>query len=128
MLLKNDGPGVLLSQDMVRATNKIYPFASALTVLDVGCGVGEITNSLIGLHGPELPQSSRLISSDLSPGVIAQLEVRKAEEIAKRDTTWSKVETSVSNIQDLSAVPDNSASHVCWQALCSSWSLSHAPL
>lgn len=112
LLLAKDGPGIIPSRDMVKATNKIYPYASSLTVLDLGCGVGELTNAVIESHGSELPQSSRLIASDIAAGMIEQLEVRKADGLADGTTAWGKVETSVDDAHDLSGFSDNSVSHV----------------
>lgn len=112
LLLAKDGPGVIPSRDMVKATNSIYPYASALTVLDLGCGVGELTNAVVESHGSELPQSSRLVASDIAAGMIEQLEVRKADRLSEGATAWGKVETSVDDAHDLSAFSDSSVSHV----------------
>lgn len=97
---------------MVEATNKLYPYGSALTVLDLGCGVGELTNAVIESHGSELPRSSRLIASDIATGMIEHLDVRKADGFARGIKAWSKVETSVDDAHYLSAFADGSVSHV----------------
>jgi ubiquinone/menaquinone biosynthesis C-methylase UbiE len=112
MKLAKDGPGTIPSRDMVKATNSIYPYASALTVLDLGCGVGELTDAVIESHGSELPPSSRLVASDIAAGMIGQLKIRKANAIAEGATAWSKVEPSVDDSQDLSAFSDGSVSHL----------------
>jgi ubiquinone/menaquinone biosynthesis C-methylase UbiE len=67
--------------------------------------------ALLKAHGAELPESSRMVASDLSPGIIEQLQNRKKAEIEKGESLWSKVETVVCNAADLSAFPDNSVSH-----------------
>lgn len=97
---------------MVEATNNLYPYASALTVLDLGCGVGELTNTVIESHGSELPRSSRLVASDIAPGMIEHLEVRKADGFARGIKAWRKVETSVDDAHYLAAFADGSVSHV----------------
>lgn len=111
MKLAADGPGVAPAQDMVKASNAAYPFSSALTILDIGCGPGQITNEVLKSHGSELPSSARLVANDLSPGMIEQVDKRKAEEIEKGNSDWSKVETMTCNATDLSAFPDKSVSH-----------------
>ncbi|OBT89667.1 hypothetical protein VE02_01809 [Pseudogymnoascus sp. 03VT05] len=83
MILAKDGPGIIPVRDMVKATNKLYPYASALTVLDLGCGVGELTNSVIESHGSDLPQSSQLLASDIAAGCSASLR-------SARPTHWQR--------------------------------------
>ncbi|OBT63571.1 hypothetical protein VE03_07004 [Pseudogymnoascus sp. 23342-1-I1] len=112
LLLAKDGPGIIPAQNMVQATNNTYPYTTALTVLDLGCGVGELTNAVIESHGPKLPPSSRLLASDIAAGMIEHLEVRKADGVAKGITAWGKVETRVDDAQDLAAFADSSVSHV----------------
>ncbi|KFY58723.1 hypothetical protein V497_04699 [Pseudogymnoascus sp. VKM F-4516 (FW-969)] len=112
IILAKDGPGVLPSRNMVKVTNSIYPYASALTVLDLGCGVGELTDAVIESHGHELPPSSRLVASDIAAGMIGQLKIRQADAIAKGAKAWGKVEPSVDDSQNLSAFADGSVSHL----------------
>jgi ubiquinone/menaquinone biosynthesis C-methylase UbiE len=104
-------PGIATAQDMVKISNAVYPFASALTMLDLGCGLGQVTSQLLAAHGTELPTSSRLVASDFAPAMIEQVEIRKAEEFAKGDALWNRVETLICDVQDLSAFPDGSVSH-----------------
>ena len=111
MKLATDGPGIAPAQDMVNVTNAAYPLTSALTVLDIGCGPGQITSEVLKAHGWELPASARLVASDLSPGMLEQVRKRKTEEIEKGDKLWNKVETLICDAQDLSAFPDGSVSH-----------------
>ncbi|KFY06824.1 hypothetical protein V492_07715 [Pseudogymnoascus sp. VKM F-4246] len=86
--------------------------SSTRHVLDLGCGVGELTNAGIASHGSELPPYSRLIASDIAAGMIEQLKVRKSNELSKGTTAWSKIETSVDDARDLSAFADSSVSHL----------------
>ena len=110
-LATDNGPAVLPAQDMIKAGDAAYPFSSALTVLDIGCGTGQVMSEVLKAHGSELPSSSRLVASDLSPGMIEQVQIRKAAEIEKGNTSWSKAETVVCNATDLSKFPDSSVSH-----------------
>jgi ubiquinone/menaquinone biosynthesis C-methylase UbiE len=111
MKIATDGPGIIPAQDMTKAANAIYPFASALTILDIGCGPGQVTSEILKAHGTELPDSSRMVASDFSSGMIKQVENRKKEAIDSGDTIWSKVETLECDATNLSAFPDNSVSH-----------------
>ena len=112
MKLATDGPGIPPAQDMTKAGHIAYPFTSALTILDLGCGPGQISNEVLKAHGSELPETARLVASDLSPGMIEQVRSRKDDEIGKGNTAWDKIETLVCDAQDLSAFPENSVSHV----------------
>jgi SAM-dependent methyltransferase len=111
MKIARDGPGIPPAADMVKVANILYPFSSALTVVDIGCGPGQITGEILKGHGSELSSSSRLIASDLSPGMLEQVQQRKAKEVEKGDALWKKVETLEQDATDLSAFPDGSVSH-----------------
>ena len=111
MRLATDGPGIAPAVDMTKVGNIAYPFASALTILDVGCGPGQVTNEVLKAHGSSLPASARVVASDLAPGIIEQVERRKKEEVAAGNLLWSRVEPVVCNAMDLSALPDKSVSH-----------------
>lgn len=106
-----DGPGVYPAQNMVEITNAVRPIASALTVLDIGCGVGQVISAVLQAHGSELPASSRVVASDMSPGMLEQVQKRKTEAAAKGDKLWDKVETLLCDAKDLSAFEDGSVSH-----------------
>ena len=111
MKLAVDGPGIPPAQDIIKAGNVAYPFTSALTIVDLGCGPGQVTNEVLKAHGSELPDTARLVASDLSPGMIEQVQNRKKNEIEKGNTLWEKVETLECDAQDLSVFSDNSVSH-----------------
>ena len=67
MKLAMDGPGIPPAQDMARSGSTAYPFISALTVLDIGCGPGQITNEVLRAHGSTLPETARLVATDSAP-------------------------------------------------------------
>ena len=111
MKLAADGPGVAPAREIVKSSNTAYPFISATTVVDIGCGPGQLTNAVVESYGSELGPNARLVALDISPGVIEQVQKRKADEVQKRNLCWDKVETLVSNANDLSAFADGSVSH-----------------
>lgn len=97
---------------MAKVANAAYPFSSASTVLDVGCGLGQVTDQVLKAYGSSLPGTARVVDLDFAPGMIEQVEKRKKDEIAASNTLWSKVETLLSNVTDLSAFADKSVSHI----------------
>jgi ubiquinone/menaquinone biosynthesis C-methylase UbiE len=111
MKLARDGPGIAPAADMVKSSNALFPFSSATTIIDIGCGPGQITSEVLKAHGTELPASSRLLATDLAPGMIEQVKKRKEEELANGDKLWDKVETQLVDATDLSAFADGSVSH-----------------
>jgi ubiquinone/menaquinone biosynthesis C-methylase UbiE len=109
--LLETGVSTSTAKDMTKAANAAYPYTSASTILDIGCGPGEVIAEVLRSHGTELPDSSRIVASDFSAGMIEQLIHRKNEAIANGEATWGKVETLQCDATDLSAVQDNSVSH-----------------
>ena len=112
MKLASDGPGIAPAAEMAKLGNTAYPFASALTVLDIGCGPGQVTNEVLKAYGTSLPFSTRVVASDLAPGIIEQVKKRKKEEVAAGNILWDRVEPVICNAMDLSSFPDKSVSHV----------------
>jgi SAM-dependent methyltransferase len=106
-----NGPGIPPARDMVKGSNAVYPFSSALTVLDIGCGPGQVSDELIKAYGAGLPASSRLVALDFSSGILKQLQDWKEEAISKGEAVWAKVEAMQCDATNLSAFLDNSVSH-----------------
>ncbi|KAK9321366.1 S-adenosyl-L-methionine-dependent methyltransferase [Lipomyces orientalis] len=96
MKLATDGFGVVPAQNMVKVASEAFHFSSASTILDIGCGPGQVTAAVLEVHGSELPETSRVVALDLSPGMIQQVENRKKTEIENGDTLWNKVEPMTS--------------------------------
>jgi len=101
----------------------LRPFSTATTVLDVGCGPGSATLALINDHAESLAPTTRIVASDFSAGMVAQvraLRERKLDDLAdageggqnaQARRLWQQLEAQVWNAQDLSAVPDGCVSH-----------------
>lgn len=111
MKLATTGPGTYPAASMAVAADAAIPFTKATTVLDIGTGPGQIPATILSAYGSVLPESSHLIASDFSSGILDQLELRKKSEIAGGDALWNKVEIQNLDVTNLSAVADGSVSH-----------------
>ena len=111
MKLATNGPSTIPAADMVRVANAEYPLASALTVLDIGCGPGQVTDAVLKASGDSLPSSARIVASDLAPGILEEVKKRKKEEVVAGNMRWSRVEVMQCDAMDLSAFADGSVSH-----------------
>lgn len=58
-------------------------------------------------YGPQIPKEARIIAADLSPGMIEQVRQRQNQE-----STWARVKPAVYDAMNLSAIPNDSLSHV----------------
>lgn len=111
MKLAANGPGTPPAHSMATTANTAYPFTAASIILDIGTGPGQIPSEIIKAYGADLPSSSRLVASDLSPGILEQLELRRKTEIESGNAIWEKVEPLICNATDLTAFQDNTVSH-----------------
>ena len=61
----------------------------------------------------QLPQSVRILAADVSPDMIRQVQLRRALEV-KRDaqSMWGRLDDIICDAQDLSAILDDSFSHI----------------
>lgn len=104
---EKDGPGVHSGQAIVKHSNSILPFSKATGIMDIGCGPGSVVGALLAAYGAEIPQDTRIIAADLSPGMVEQVRKRQGQ-----DATWARTEPAVYDAMNLSAVADGSLSHV----------------
>ena len=117
------GPMMTLITRMYTHMATLRPFSTATTVLDVGCGPGSATLALINDHAESLAPTTRIVASDFSAGMVAQVRALRERKLAELDDAnadgvagqarqlWQQLEAEVWNAQDLSAVPDASVSH-----------------
>lgn len=91
----------------------MYPLSEAKYILDLGCGPGQIISQIIKDYGSKLPRSVRIMAADVSPNMIRQVQLRRALEV-ERDahSMWGTVDDVVCDAQDLSAMSDDSFSHI----------------
>jgi ubiquinone/menaquinone biosynthesis C-methylase UbiE len=92
---------------LVEHANLNSPFSTATAILDIGCGYGGVIGELIATYGSQLPKDARLVAADLSPGMIELVRKRQSQ-----DPTWAKIEPALYDAMNLSAISDNSLSHV----------------
>ncbi|TGO21650.1 hypothetical protein BPAE_0207g00040 [Botrytis paeoniae] len=116
-------PSTLPLRHMVQLANDLLPFDSHASrekvILDVGCGPGQVTEYLIEEFRSSLTQTSeeenqktRILASDFSAPMVAQLQRRKEREVEKGNGVWGCVKTEVCDAQDLrKIVGDGEASH-----------------
>ncbi|KAF7928401.1 hypothetical protein BELL_1858g00010 [Botrytis elliptica] len=117
-------PSTLPLRHMVQLAQDLLPFDSAASrgkiILDVGCGPGQVTEYLIGEFGSLLTRTSegedhpqtRILASDFSAPMVAQLQKRKERELEMGNAVWGCVDTEVCDAQDLRRmVGDGLASH-----------------
>jgi ubiquinone/menaquinone biosynthesis C-methylase UbiE len=102
-----DTPSIQTAKSITETANKCVPFAQATKILDIGCGAGDTVAELIASYGSQLPATSQIIASDISPGVVRQVQERK-EKVAG----WERVLPAILDATNLSTVEDKSISHV----------------
>ncbi|PSR82478.1 S-adenosyl-L-methionine-dependent methyltransferase [Coniella lustricola] len=106
------GPGVAPADDIVEHTNTLVPFATTTTVVDMGCGPGQITNALLQKYGAHLPAQAKVIGADNNPAMLAQYRMRRDKEIDAGHADWKRVEAILTDVHDCAAFEDNSLSHI----------------
>src|SRR5207237_1135313 len=95
---------------ILAAMNAATPFASATSIVDVGCGTGNVLDTLMDEYGSQIPAGARLIASDFSQGMVDVVRRRKMEQADNQ--LWQQVEPVVCDAADLHGISDGSASHV----------------
>jgi ubiquinone/menaquinone biosynthesis C-methylase UbiE len=106
------GPGVAPAQHMAEQADKLFPFAKATTIVDMGCGPGQVTNGVLEAHAAQIPTSARIIGADNNAQMLAQYSNRKKAEVQKGNAYWDRAETLEIDIHDCAALEDNSVSHM----------------
>lgn len=106
------GPGVAPAQHMARHAEELLSFSQATTIVDMGCGPGQVTNAVLEAHHAQLPPSAKVIGADNNSQMLAQYTGRKKNEVDKGNSYWQLPETSEVDIHDCAAIPDNSVSHM----------------
>lgn len=97
---------------MAKHAEKLLSFSKAITIVDMGCGPGQVTNAVLEAHHAQLPPSARVIGADNNVQMLAQYSRRKETEIKKGNSYWQHTETTEVDIHDCAAFEDNSVSHM----------------
>ncbi|KAH9888161.1 S-adenosyl-L-methionine-dependent methyltransferase [Xylariomycetidae sp. FL2044] len=106
------GPGVAPAKHMAEYAEKLRSFSQATTVVDMGCGPGQVTNAVLEAHAAQLPPSAKIIGADNNGQMLAQYSGRQKTEIAKGNSYWGRAETLELDIHDCAALEDGSVSHM----------------
>jgi len=115
------GPMTTLIARMFTHMSTLRPSITAATFLDIGYGPGSATLALINDHAASPAPTARIVASDSSAGMVAQVRVlweRKLLELTGEDGAlaqarrlWQQLEAEICVVQDLQAVPTTSVSH-----------------
>lgn len=111
------GPMLPLIRHMYTQMQPLRSFSSATTILDVGSGPGSATYSLLNDYADEISPNAKLIATDFSAGMVEQvkqLRERRVDELQEgaQKRLWENVQAQVMDAQDLSALADDSVSHL----------------
>lgn len=111
-----DAPLAIPCTRMLDVVNTTLPFSTASTILDIGCGPGTLTTLLFKKYGEQIPQTTKLIATDFSAGMVEAAKTRKQKEMQSEDehaaNCWARLELDVMDAQNLKKVATNSVSHV----------------
>lgn len=111
-----DGPLSIPCTRMLDVVNSILPFSTASTVLDIGCGPGTLPTLLFKKYGEHIPETSKLIATDFSAGMVEAAKMRKEKEMHSEDKyaakCWARLELDIMDAQNLDKVATSSVSHV----------------
>ncbi|KAI1820252.1 S-adenosyl-L-methionine-dependent methyltransferase [Xylaria intraflava] len=112
MQLVSSGPGVAPAKEMADHVEKLLSFSSATTVVDMGCGPGQITDAVLSKYEAILPPSAKVVGADSIEQMLAQYSGRKQREIANGHAYWQRAEAVQTDIHDCAAFADDSVSHM----------------
>lgn len=110
-----DGPLAISCTRMLDVVNTTLPFSNASTILDIGCGPGTLPTLLFRKYGEDIQQTTKLIATDFSAGMVEAAKARKQKEIHSEDEhiakCWARLQLDVMDAQNLEKVATNSVSH-----------------
>ncbi|GAB1319229.1 Methyltransferase type 11 domain-containing protein [Madurella fahalii] len=112
MQMVSAGPGTAPAQHMATHADKLLPFSQATTVLDMGCGPGQVTEAVLAQHGARLPAEARVVGADNNTQMLQGYAARKEKEISQGKEHWKRAETVQTDVHDCAAFADGSASHI----------------
>jgi ubiquinone/menaquinone biosynthesis C-methylase UbiE len=106
------GPGVAPAKHMAEHAEKLLSFSKATTIVDMGCGPGQITNAILEAHHEQLAPTTKLIGADNNAQMLEQYKKRRKTEIEKGNSYWQRAETVEVDIHNCAAFEDDSVSHM----------------
>ncbi|KAI0015293.1 S-adenosyl-L-methionine-dependent methyltransferase [Xylariomycetidae sp. FL0641] len=108
------GPSVASAQHMAVHADALLPFSQATTILDLGCGAGQVTQAVLSAHHGALPASARVLGADTAPGMRAQYAQTRAAAIARGGVFWRRAAADAVDLdaRDCAALADGAVSHL----------------
>ncbi|KAF7523235.1 hypothetical protein G7054_g11855 [Neopestalotiopsis clavispora] len=106
------GPGVAPAEHMAHYSHELLSFSEATTIVDMGCGPGQVTNAVLQAHQGRLPAAAKVVGADTNAQMLAQYNARKQAEVDKGNAYWQRPETVEVDIHDCAAFGDDSVSHM----------------
>jgi ubiquinone/menaquinone biosynthesis C-methylase UbiE len=97
---------------LVTEVNSVVPFSEASFIHDIGTGNGSVIAVLQDEYGYLIPSSTRLLASDISPGMLDELRERQRLGIGDGKDLWKRVDIQVLDAGDLKGIEANSTSHI----------------
>ncbi|KAH6855616.1 S-adenosyl-L-methionine-dependent methyltransferase [Chaetomium sp. MPI-CAGE-AT-0009] len=98
---------------LLERVNALFPFSEATSILDNGCGTGNVISRLIQDYGSVLGPSTALAAADWAPAMVDQVNAAKQTAVKENPgSLWARVDTHVLDAMDLHAIPGESQSHV----------------
>ncbi|CEP64975.1 class I SAM-dependent methyltransferase LALA0_S15e01596g [Lachancea lanzarotensis] len=88
----------------------LLPFDNATSILDNGCGTGLGMQTLISKYADRLPDRTRLVAADLSPGMLES--VRRTKTAHDGNKFWDRLELEICNVEDMNQFSNSSFSHI----------------
>jgi ubiquinone/menaquinone biosynthesis C-methylase UbiE len=105
-------PMVAPTAAMLESLEAAKPLSTAVSILDCGSGTGQSLFSLLKKYGSSIPDSARIIASDFSEGMLESCrEAATAKAAEEGNPIYTRIETQVLDMQDMTAVPEGSQSH-----------------
>lgn len=101
-----------MAQTMLDRMNEGWPFSSAIGIFDNGCGSGSAMSRIIDRFGTEIPTSARLLAGDFSEHMLDAFRKTKEAQSRSNGDAWDRLELQNIDAHDLSAIRDESISHV----------------
>ncbi|KAJ3328438.1 hypothetical protein HDU93_001479 [Gonapodya sp. JEL0774] len=98
--------------NLIHSANAARPFSSATRILDVGTGTGSVVEALLSTHNTDLPPTTQIVASDFSAGMVAIVQKKAQDLVAEGNEAWKRVQPTVMDAQDMSAVESSSVSHI----------------
>lgn len=110
----NNNPTSISASTLLSHAHSTRSFSDASTILDVGCGPGTVTSTLIDVYENLLPEGVKVLATDVSPTNVERVQSikqEKATESSKSAKLWSSVDTHVLDATNLEGIQNGSVSH-----------------